>query len=151
MHGRQAGDAATAAPPYAEGGAWAMAGRLRETDEVADLVALGRRQGFVTSEDVDEALEALALESRLQGALQARLERKRLQGLVDVLAGHEALSASEGDQVGDLVGLAQPARHRPGPALGVRRCRGGGVPRLTSVHLRLPPLQKVSASPLELE
>jgi len=79
MHGRQAGDAATAAPPYAEGGAWAMAGRLRETDEVADLVALGRRQGFVTSEDVDEALEALALESRLQGALRRVLSAEGIE------------------------------------------------------------------------
>jgi RNA polymerase primary sigma factor len=53
-----------------EPGQHVAAQRLLATDEIAELLQLGRSRGFVTSDDLAEALDGLDLEEHLEGALK---------------------------------------------------------------------------------
>ncbi len=55
--------------------------RLRDVQEVADLVTLGRARGFLTTDDVAEALESVETTPELGGALTALLASEGIEVL----------------------------------------------------------------------
>jgi RNA polymerase primary sigma factor len=70
-------------PADERGGTGDPAGELLELRSVTDLLDLGRTRGFVTSDDVAEALAAHDLEARVVAALGGVLRTERIE-VVDV-------------------------------------------------------------------